>query len=139
MQTPLMNLYEMIRQLQPELDPAEYVFATFADPATVDAAALEALCSFREKEGLSLILEAGTAGRHGLQASPRFRRITLTVLSSLESVGLTAAVAGCLADKGISANVVAASHHDHVFVPASRAEEAMAALRELSTGKYQRH
>jgi hypothetical protein len=133
-----MNLYEMIRQLQPELDPAEYVFATFTDPAKVDAAALEPLCSFREKEGLSLILKAGTAQAKGIAAGPRFRRITLTVLSSLESVGLTAAVAGCLADKGISANVVAAFHHDHVFVPAARAEEAMAILHELSTGKLQR-
>ena len=51
--------------------------------------------------------------------------------SSLEAVGLTAAVAGALAAEGISANVVAAFHHDHVFVPAGRAAEAMACLARL--------
>ena len=54
-----------------------------------------------------------------------FRRITLGVRSSLEAVGLTAAVAAALTDAGISANVVAAFHHDHVFVPADRAEAAL--------------
>ena len=59
------------------------------------------------------------------------RRITLTVHSSLEAVGLTAAVATCLAQAGISANVVAAYHHDHVFVPEADAETAVQALRQL--------
>lgn len=138
-QTPLTNLAEMIRQLQPELDTEEYVFLSFPDPAAVDAAALEPLCGFQEKEGLSLIIRAKTAAVRDLPSEPRFRRITLTVLSSLESVGLTAAVAGCLANHGISANVVAAFHHDHIFVPAAKSEAAMAALRELSSGRHPRH
>ena len=54
--------------------------------------------------------------------------------SSLEAVGLTAAVAAALAEAGISANVVAAFHHDHVFVPAERAEEALDCLRRLGGG-----
>ena len=53
------------------------------------------------------------------------------VHSSLAAVGLTAAVAAALADHGISANVVAAFYHDHIFVPAERAEEALAALRAI--------
>jgi hypothetical protein len=57
--------------------------------------------------------------------------ITLRVHSSLAAVGLTAAVAAALSDHGISANVVAAYCHDHIFVPADRAEEALAALRSL--------
>jgi hypothetical protein len=56
------------------------------------------------------------------------------VHSSLEAVGLTAAVAGALTAAGISANVVAAFHHDHVFVPADRAEAAMAQLDLLRAG-----
>ena len=65
---------------------------------------------------------------------PAFRRITLGVQSSLEAVGLTAAVAGALTAVGISANVVAAFHHDHVFVPAERAADAMARLDLLREG-----
>ena len=133
-QTPMTDLIEMIRQLQPMMDPEEYVFLSFADPGSVDAAALEPLCGFQEQEGLSLIIRAGTARAKGYTSEPRFHRITLTVLSSLESVGLTAAVASCLAEKRISVNVVAAFHHDHLFVPAGQAEAAMEALHQLSGG-----
>ena len=50
----------------------------------------------------------------------------------LHAVGLTAAVASCLAEQGISANVLAAYYHDHVFVPHDQAEDAMHALQLLS-------
>ena len=51
--------------------------------------------------------------------------------SSLEAVGLTAALSKRLADAGISANMIAALHHDHLFVPWDRRDEALAALRGL--------
>ena len=58
-------------------------------------------------------------------------RITLQVHSSLAAVGLTARVAESLAARGISANMVAAFHHDHVFVPWARRTDALNALAEL--------
>jgi hypothetical protein len=57
--------------------------------------------------------------------------ITLTVHSDLEAVGLTAAVSVALGAAGISCNVVAGTYHDHLFVPAQKAADAMAALRKL--------
>jgi hypothetical protein len=60
------------------------------------------------------------------------RQITLKVHSSLEAVGLTAAFSRALTEAGISANVVAAYYHDHIFVPATDAERAIEALRQLS-------
>jgi len=60
------------------------------------------------------------------------RQITLTVHSSLEAVGLTAAFATELTRHGISANVVAGYYHDHIFVGAGDAERAVAALQGLS-------
>ena len=60
-----------------------------------------------------------------------FRCITLDVHSSLEAVGLTAACAQALAAGGISANVVAGYSHDHILVPAPRAQDALAALDAL--------
>jgi len=58
--------------------------------------------------------------------------ITLDIHSSLEAVGLTAAFATALGNEGISANVVAAYYHDHIFVPAVDAGRAVAALQALS-------
>ena len=60
--------------------------------------------------------------------------ITLDVHSALEAVGLTAEVARVLTDAGIPCNIVAALHHDHLFVPADRAAAALRALRDLSGG-----
>lgn len=64
-----------------------------------------------------------------------FKQITLTVYSSLDALGLTAAVARKLASHGISANVVAAYYHDHIFVQKEKADEALLALKELSAAE----
>jgi hypothetical protein len=60
-----------------------------------------------------------------------FQRITLSVHTSLEAVGLTAAVSSALAREGISANVVAAYYHDHIFVPVAKANQALSCILKL--------
>jgi len=57
----------------------------------------------------------------------------LTVHSSLDAVGLTAAFSTALAQAGIGCNVLAGRYHDHILVPHNRREDAVAALRALST------
>jgi hypothetical protein len=121
------DLGRLIANLAPRLDPAPWVFVAVPEPPR-DAAPLMVFC---EDEGVTCILSRDAARRLGLPDAPVFRRITLGVDSSLEAVGLTAAVAGALAAAGISANDVAAFHHDHVFVPADRGAEAMACLDRL--------
>ena len=78
-----------------------------------------------------MILPQDTAQALRLAGLP-MRRITLSVHSALDGVGLTAAVAGALAEAGIACNMVAAFHHDHAFVPADDAEPALAVLRALA-------
>ena len=90
------------------------------------------MASFVEREGLTLVLPSEAAERASLAFEGVFRQITLSVHSSLEAVGLTAAVAAKLTAKGISANVIAAYYHDHIFVPADKAQAAFRALQEFS-------
>lgn len=70
-----------------------------------------------------------------IRPSIGWARITLTVHSSLAAIGLTAAVSQALAAGGIPANIIAAFHHDHIFVPWDRRAEALAVLHRLAAGQ----
>jgi uncharacterized protein len=130
--SPIRELAELLRNLEPVLQPGVYVFASVALGS--DVTALEPLATFREAEGLSLIVEEGRARAAGLHALFRAVWITLEVPSDLHAVGLTAAVSAALSRTGISCNVVAAAAHDHLFVPLDDALRAMEALRGLQAG-----
>lgn len=129
---PVADLRAMLRGMAPVRCPGDVVFVA-VDEGAGAALMPQALAMVREAEGLSLILPAAVARAAGLEGTA-MAQITLTVWSSLEGVGLTAAVAGALAAEGIPANVVAAFHHDHVFVPAPLADRALAVLRRLAEG-----
>lgn len=125
------DLQELLQALDPRLEPDEYGFCSLSGQADAPVD-VRPFATVREPEGLSLVLTVEDATRAGLAFVGPFRWITLRVHSSLEAVGLTAAVAGALADAGISANVIAGYHHDHLLVPADDAEDALAALQRLS-------
>lgn len=122
---------EMISGMTPELQRGRFVFASVADTAQAARLAPTARGTFQEAEGMSLLLPLDVAEVEGLSTDQPMRQITLNVYSSLEGVGLTAAVATVLAEAGIACNMVAAHHHDHAFVPESSAEEALEILRKL--------
>lgn len=128
MPDPVRDTQAMIAGMAPVLDGVEWCFVTGAAPAL----AARALASFQEDEGLSLILPVAVAREHGLAVDMPMRRITLSVHSALDGVGLTAAVATALAEAGIACNMVAAYHHDHAFVPAGDADRAMHVLQALT-------
>jgi hypothetical protein len=125
------ELSVLLSTLEPELCETEMVFCTFGDFAIVERLHLHPVAMVRENEGLTLIIPKSAAERHAIPFQVTFKAITLNVHSSLEAIGLTAAVAGRLALHGISANVVAAYYHDHIFVPAADAERAVLVLRNL--------
>lgn len=126
------ELAVLLSSMEPSLKAGEFVYCTVpgADPG--DYLHLGPRGLFHEAEGLTLILPAETAKASGLATSAPLRCITLNVHSSLEAVGLTAAVSAALTEEGISANVVAAYYHDHVFVPTADADRAVEALKALS-------
>ncbi len=111
------DLDTLLVLLEPSLLPGDFVFCTAANLKYGDFAELQPLASYQEEEGLTLVLAKQSADVAGLAYDSVFNCITLMVHSSLDAVGLTAAVSGKLAANGISANVMAAYHHDHVFVP----------------------
>ncbi|WP_257253540.1 MULTISPECIES: ACT domain-containing protein [unclassified Endozoicomonas] len=79
-----------------------------------------------------MVLSKSSAENADISFENTYKQITLTVHSSLEAVGLTAIISNKLASKGISANVIAAYFHDHVFVQSEKAQAALAALHEIS-------
>jgi len=123
------DLARLLAGLEPALLDGDYVFLSCGDD--VDPA-LQPLATFREPEGWSIVVRREDAERLGFPIDAVFRGIRLSVHSSLQAVGLTAAVAGRLAGEGISANVIAAYFHDYVFVPRDQASRALEALRALS-------
>lgn len=127
------ELATLISAMQPTLMANEFVFCT-VQGELADYVWLNPLASFSEVGGLTLIVRKTTASDAGLAFSGIFKQITLNVHSSLNAVGLTAAVSGQLAAKGISANVFAAYYHDHIFVAAEHATAALSALTDLSDG-----
>lgn len=118
------------RQMAPRLQPETYVYCTFPDHRLPGG--LDPMCTFKEFEGLTAIIERSQALHADIPHVFESRLITLTVHSSLNAVGFLALVSNCLARAGISCNAVAAYHHDHLFIPCERAEEALALLTQLS-------
>jgi hypothetical protein len=124
------SLVTLLRSMSPQLNAGEYVFCTLHDSQL--PAGLELIGSFREQEGLTVILERRHAEKAGLHFDYVAAWITLNVHSALQAVGLTAAFATALGQAGISCNVIAGYYHDHLFVGQADAERAMAVLRDLA-------
>ena len=121
----------MIAGLSPELQEGTFVFCVTDDKTRMAACAPKALGMFVEMEGHSFILPVADAAALGFDCAMPMRQITLRVYSALDGVGLTAAVASELARLNIPCNMVAAYHHDHVFVPAAMADRALQALSAM--------
>ncbi|UJW75042.1 ACT domain-containing protein [Rhizobium sp. SL42] len=126
------DLSALLAGLEPMLVDGEFVYATVSPDMLADCLAMQPIGLFHEAEGLTLILPREAADAVNLEASAPLRCITITVHSSLEAVGMTAALATALTREGISANVVAAYYHDHIFVPVADAHRAIEAIRALS-------
>ena len=123
------DLLTLIAQMSPSLDDQVWAFVS-VDEVSSEYAAEHALATFRETEGATLIVPWERADEFDVCSEP-MARITLNIHSSLEAVGLTAAVSQALASEAISANVVAGFYHDHIFVPQTMGERAVACLKLL--------
>lgn len=124
------ELSTLIKGMKPQLQAGEYVFCSVpVDQVPVD---IEPVCVFREVEGMTFIITKQQADQLSISYSFIAAWITLTIHSSLEAVGLTAAISHQLAKANISCNIVAAYYHDHLFVKSEDAQRAMEILSLMS-------
>jgi uncharacterized protein len=123
------DLAALLRHMQPMLLPEPYGFAAVKGDVPTG---LMPFATVAEDEGLTIVAPVLALRSAGIAPGAEFARITLTVHSSLAAVGLTAAFARALAERGISANVIAGVHHDHIFVGWDDRDAAVAALLALS-------
>ncbi len=125
------DLGHMLASLTVTRRPGRFTVTTI-DPATplMLGEGIEAVVS--ESEGVTVVATTDAARSRGWPIGFEAVWLTLDVHSSLEAVGLTAAFAKVLADDGIACNVIAGYFHDHLLVPADRAEDAERCLRALS-------
>ena len=120
----------LLRSADPEVRPGIFVFVVAHDEALLDQ--LDPEATIRESEGLTAVVRRERADALGVPYDYLAAWITLRVHSALDAVGLTAAVSSALARAGISCNVIAGYHHDHLLVPADRAADALEVLSGLS-------
>jgi hypothetical protein len=124
------DLNVLIENMTPILNDGEYVFVQIDDLNEIDRHLT--LFEFKEQEGYTVVIAKELADQQDLSYDFTASWITLSVNSSLEAVGLTAAFSKALSDHGISCNVVAAFSHDHIFVPKEAGEKTMKVLNHLS-------
>ena len=123
------DLEKLLAGMRPIRNPGEYVFCTTPTLPTD----LKPVATMTEAEGVSLVLRKEDADRYQLSYEYVAAWITLQIHSALDAVGLTAAISRRLTDEGISCNVVAGYHHDHLFVAVEDADRTLRALSALSS------
>lgn len=124
---PVSDLQGMLAGMEPTLREGSYRFVPHGPQEDFIDLLHRTFAMVREDEGMTLVIRARRD-----DPGPLFAGITLQVHSALEGVGLTAAVASALAQGGIACNAIAGYHHDHLFVPWERREEALGILAQLS-------
>jgi len=124
------NLETLLKTMQPKHNVGEFVFCKTDHLEQINLNQI--IMTFKEEESITLITKKEVADQLNLDYAFVASWITLTVHSSLEAVGLTAAFSKALSENGISCNVVAAYYHDHIFVDKKDTDKAMAILNAFS-------
>ncbi|KAJ6028502.1 hypothetical protein N7540_004078 [Penicillium herquei] len=132
--TGIEDLTTLLATMKPSLDPETYVFITTIKPlSSLPLSTLNPQLIAQEKEGITIVTTETLARSHGFtEITFPCQKISLTIHSSLEAVGLIATITDRLKDFRISTNVVSGFFHDHIYVPVARAEEAMRVLEKLA-------
>ena len=125
------NLSNLLNNLQPNLLNEDYVFITLEDYSFDFFNLLHPIATFKEEEGLTLVISEERAKRENFKYNSVFKCISLGAHSSLTSVGLIATISKLLSENGISCNVFSGYFHDHLFVQKSLSKKALELLKTI--------
>lgn len=125
------DLKTLLRTMQPALLDGAWAFVTLPNGKAMPPG-LSPLMTYREPEGVTLLLNEKDLAASGLRHAFFCRGISLNINSSLYAVGFLAAVSEVLAKAAMSINIVSAFHRDYIFVPTGRADEAVELLKKLA-------
>lgn len=120
------DLAKMLATLAVQRRPGVYTYVAVEVPTPGLLAAADAMVV--EGQLTTLVIPVEAAARAGLPVTVEMAWLTLTVQSSLEAVGLTAAFSAALGKRNIACNVLAGYHHDHILVPVDQVDDAIDAL-----------
>ncbi|GAB6195872.1 ACT domain-containing protein [Lysobacter xanthus] len=123
------RLPTILAGLDVDVRPGTYLVISRRAPDPAADAVAEARLT--EAEGITYVVPEAFARAQGDPPDFVAAWLSLRVHSALNAVGVTAAVSGVLAERGIACNVLAGRYHDHLLVPAARRDDAIAAIRSL--------
>ena len=127
------DLKKILESIDPYLVDESFIFMTTDQSLSSISNTLNPIASFKENEGLSIVITQATADKNAITYDSVFSCISLGVHSSLESYGLISIISRELAQNNISTNVFSGYYHDHIFVQSSKAHQALEIISKIGS------
>ena len=127
------DLKKILESIDPYLVDESFIFMTTDQSLSSISNTLNPIASFKENEGLSIVITQATADKNAITYDSVFSCISLGVHSSLESYGLISTISRELTQNNISTNVFSGYYHDHIFVQSSKAHQALEIISKIGS------
>ena len=127
------DLKKILESIDPYLVDESFIFMTTDQSLSSISNTLNPIASFKEKEGLSIVITQATADKNAITYDSVFSCISLGVHSSLESYGLISTISKELTQNNISTNVFSGYYHDHIFVQSEKADKALEIISKIGS------
>ena len=127
------DLKKILESIDPYLVDESFIFMTTDQSLSSISNTLNPIASFKENEGLTLVITQATADKNAITYDSVFSCISLGVHSSLESYGLISIISRELTQNNISTNVFSGYYHDHIFVQSGKADKALEIISKIGS------